>query len=309
MTRYRAKITAAMLICCLCPLAGFAQTQVSESGDAGMSLLLLAPSARIAALGSGGFALYAGSSSLWSNPSSITLAGEHTAEFTHTEWIEGITHEFASFVARTGRETVGMSIQLFDSGDIDGRASNSAYTGAYSITTAGVSAVYAVPVGDRLSVGITARSLYQKVAEETAGGYAFDAGLMVTTPIEGLRFGAVARNYGRMNKLLDERTKLPENIGIGGAYTGILPRYLRQYTVLADFIFPRYGNNGMRVGFEVNALEHFVLRLGYRDDSYFEDMIYGIGFSWARVAADIAYSPMNAVSDDALRFTLAVTGF
>jgi len=307
--RYTIRKALAVIVFCLCPLTASAQIQVSEAGDTGMSLLLLAPSARIAALGGGGFAHYAGSSSQWSNPSSITQAGEHSAEFTHTEWIEGITHEYASFVTGLNTGTLGMSVQLLDSGDIEGRDPFGAYTGIYSITTAGVSVSYAAPLGDRLSLGVAARSLYQKVAEETAGGYAFDIGLTMNTSFDGLRFGAVARNYGRMSKLLDERTELPGTIGIGGAYTGILPRYLRRYTVMTDFIFPRYGNNSVRVGFEVEALEHFVLRLGYRDDSYFEDMIYGIGFSWARVAADIAYSPMNDVSDDALRFTLAVTGF
>lgn len=274
-----------------------------------MSFLTIAPSARIASLGGGGFSNYAGSSSQWSNPALVALAHARNAEFTHTEWIDGITREYASFVTGLSYGSLGLSAQMLDSGDIDGRDQFGGSTGSYRITTAGISVTYAAPVASWLYLGGTYKQLFQKVAEETAGGYAIDAGLFILTPVEGLQFGMSARNYGRMAKLREERTKLPESAALGFSYIGLLPNYDRPYQIVADAVFPRFGKDSFRTGIEVGATEHFVLRLGYRDDSYFETMIYGIGFVWERITADIAYSPLNDISDDALRFTLALTGF
>jgi len=286
-----------------------AQTQVSESGQTGMSSLLIAPSARIAALGGAGYAIDNGSSSQWSNPALLTFTDKRKAEFTHTEWIEGITQEYAAFATPLDHGSIGIAVHLLDSGDIEGRDDYGSYTGNYSITTAGISFTYAAHVTSWLSVGATYKKLYQKIAEETAGGNAFDAGITIETPVTGLRFGAAARNYGRMDKLREERSKLPETIGAGFCYSGILPMYGRYYSAVADYIVPRYGDNGVRLGFNLNASEHLFFRLGYRNDSDFEDFCYGAGFVWDRIMADLSYSPLSGISDEALRITLAITGF
>ncbi len=307
---YRFRFLAGMAcLTVLFPLNGLAQSQVSESGEAGMSFLSMAPSARIAALGGEGFAFDEGSSSQWSNPAAIAFSERNAVDFTHTAWIGGTNHEYASVVVPGNRSSFGASVQLFDSGNMDGRDQYGAATGDYSVTNAGISLAYARPLTTWFSMGIAARKLFEKVAGETAGGYAFDAGIMAKTPVDGLTLGATARNYGKMNKLLTEETKLPSNIGIGASYAGTLPVFLMPCTFLADFIFPRFGDNGCHLGLEISATEGFVLRLGYRNDSSFETMSYGIGFIWQNVNADIAYSPLNNVSDDALRFTLSAAGF
>lgn len=306
----RLRILAGLsILAVLFPLAGMCQTQVSESGKAGMSFLSMAPSARIAALGGEGFALDQGSSSQWANPASIAASDGNAADFTHTVWIEGITHEYASAVLAGERNSFGASVQLLDSGAIDGRDQYGGSTGDYSVTNAGVSLSYARKIGTGIRAGVAMRKLFQKVADETAGGYGFDAGIMVMTPVEGLSIGAAARNYGKMGKLLDEETKLPSNIGIGASYQGILPVFFKPYTFIADYLFPKYGDNGAHLGLEVAASEIFQIRIGYRSDSYFETMSYGIGLVWQNIKADLSFSPLNNISDDALRFTLSAAGF
>jgi hypothetical protein len=309
-TVHRRIITVSLvLFSALSPLYVSAQSQVSESGETGMSSLLIPPSARIAALGGAGYAIDNGASSQWSNPALLTLTDKRKADFSHTEWIAGITQENASFATPFGNGAFGIAVHLLDSGDIEGRADNGSPTGNYSITTAGVSFSYATHATSWLSVGATYKKLYQKIAEETAGGDAFDLGITVETPFTGLRFGASGRNYGRMDKLREERSKLPETIGAGFCYSGIVPVYKRYFSAVADYIIPRFGDNGIRLGFNLNASEHLFLRLGYRNDSDFEDFCYGAGFILNRIMADLSYSPLSGISDEALRITLAITGF
>jgi hypothetical protein len=284
-------------------------TYLSESGSAGMSFLGISPSAAIASLGGGATAYMMGSSSLWSNPSLIALQEMRTAEFTHTEWLEGIKQEYATFTAKIDPGTIGLGAQLFDSGDIDGRDNFGNFTGNYGITNAALSISYAGMATDWVALGATYKKLFQKVSDETADGYAFDAGVTVLTPLKGLAFAAAARNYGKMGKLMNTTTDLPSNISVGCVYSDVAPGLGKNYTVVGDLIFPRYGDNGVRLGVQVDTIDYFKIRIGYRNDSDFEDLIYGVGFDWEKVAADLSYSALRNISDDALRFTLSVTGF
>ena len=127
--------------------------------------------------------------------------------------------------------------------------------------------------------------------------------------MKGFSFAAAARNYGRMGKLKNERTELPSNLCLGGLYSGMAPGIERSYSVLADIIVPRYGNTGVRLGVEIEAFDYFDIRIGYRNDSDFEDFSFGAGFNFDMISIDIAYTPMNFISDDAVRFTLCLTGF
>ncbi|MFC1541131.1 PorV/PorQ family protein [Candidatus Latescibacterota bacterium] len=287
----------------------FSDSYLSESGSAGMSFLSIAPTASIASLGGGATAYMTGASSLWSNPSLIALEEERTAQFTHTEWLEGIKQEYAVFSTKIDYGTIGLGALLFDSGNIDGRDDYGNSTGDYGITNAALSISYAGKVHEWIALGVTYKKLFQKVSDETAGGYAFDAGLTAITPVQGLRFAAAGRNYGKMGKLMSTTTDLPSNISVGFLYSDTAPGLEKTYTVLADVIFPRYGDTGFRFGIEMDTIEYLVLRIGYRNDSDFEDMIYGVGFDWCKITADISYSALNNVSDDAFRFTLSIIGF
>ena len=307
--KYSRTVTFVFITILLFVNTAFSESYLSETGKSGMSFLNITPSARIASLGGGASAYMTGASSLWSNPSLIALQSERTAQFTHTKWIEGINQEYAAVSTRINYGTIGLGAQLFDSGDIDGRDDYGGSTGTYSITNAALSISYASMVNNWIALGVTYKKLFQKVSDETAGGYAFDGGFTVITPIKGLSFAAVGRNYGEMGKLKSVRTKLPSNISFGCLYSDVAPGIDRSYSVLADVILPRYGDTGIRLGVEVDAGDYLVLRIGYRNDSDFEDMIFGVGFDWDIISADISYSPLNNISDDAMRFTLSITGF
>ena len=110
-----------VIIAIFLPCTVFSESNYSDSGKVGLSFLTLAPSARIASLGGGGSAMMTGVSSLWSNPSLLAFADERAVQLTHTKWVEGINQELAAFSTATGFGTIGLSAQLFDSGDIDGR--------------------------------------------------------------------------------------------------------------------------------------------------------------------------------------------
>lgn len=309
MARLYRIVCAVVLAGCLAPSPGFSLSNVSETGKAGMSFLMIAPSSQIASLGNSGSACMTGASSLWSNPALLAVTQERSAQFTHTEWIEGIRQEFAAFSTPFDYGMLGLGFHLFDSGDIDGRDLYGNDTGMWSITNAAITVTCAGAITDGIALGLTWKKLFQKVSDETASGYALDAGLVVKTPIRGLSVAAVGRNYGRMGKLKSARTNLPSDVSIGCLYESVAPFFERPWRLLGDLVFPRYGDTGVRLGTELEAVKNFIVRIGYRSDRDFENFSFGIGYNWEMVAADIAYTPMRDMSDDALRFTLSLTGF
>ena len=289
----------------------FSDGTVSETGKTGMSFLSVAPSSRAASLGGLASTLPMGASSIWSNPSLLALQAGRSAQFTHTEWIEGINQEFAAVSSPISIGTIGFAVQLFDSGDIELRGENPSEEpqGSYSINNVALSFAYARSLTDRIATGITYKKLFEKNMDANAGGYAFDAGITVKTPLDGVSIAATARNYGQMGILKNERTKLPSDVSFGAHYRGIFPILAQPYTLLADIVVPRYGDTGVRLGFEVAPIERFFFRMGYRSDSAIEDVSFGVGFVMDRVAGDISYTPMTEGFDSALRFTLSLMGF
>jgi len=303
------RVAGLLVVTILIPCTVFSDSNMSETGKTGLSFLNIAPSSRISSLGSAAIAYRTGASSLWSNPSLIAFDEQRSAQFTHIEWIEGIKQEYAAFSSKLSKGSVGVGIQLFDSGDIEGRDEFGDNTGMYSIVNVALSLGYAYTVTDWMSVGLTYKKLFQKISDEAAGGNAFDFGLTFKTPVKGLSFAASGRNYGRMDKLKNTRTNLPSNVALGCSYTGTAAGIVCPYALLADVIIPRYGDTGIRLGTEILPVEYLALRVGYRNDSEFEDFSYGVGLNWERVSVDLAYSPMSGISDNALRFTLSLTGF
>ena len=303
------KIFSFLLLIIIIGSNGYTQSEISESGKAGMSFLNISPSAYIASMGGGSIALNSGASSIWSNPSLIAFQEQRSLQLSHTSWIEGINQEYAAFSSKAGSGAIGLGLELFDSGDIEGRDDYGAETGDYSIKNAAVSITYARQIFEWMALGATYKKLYQKVYTETAGGYAVDAGLTILTPLKGMTLGASGRNYGSMDKLRNEKTELPSSLSIGGLYKGVLPSWDKSFNFVADAVFPKYGNNGVRLGLEVVPYNGLFLRIGYRNDSDFEDMIFGFGIMFDKVSADFSYSPLSGISDNALRISINLTGF
>lgn len=287
----------------------YSESEISESGKAGMSFLNISPSAHIASMGGGATALESGASSIWSNPSLIAFREQRSLQINHTSWIEGINQEYAAFSTKAGSGAFGLGLELFDSGEIDGRDDYGNETGNYSIKNAAISVSYARRIFEWAALGATYKKLYQKVYTETAGGYALDAGLTVITPLKGLTLGAAGRNYGSMAKLRNEKTELPSSFSVGGLYSGVVPSWNKNFNFVADAVFPKYGDNGIRLGLEVSPYNGLYLRTGYRNDSDFENVIFGFGFIFDKLSADFSYSPLSGISDNALRISINLTGF
>ncbi len=276
-----------------------------------MSFLRITPSAHITSLGGGATAFSTGPSGLWSNPALISNVKDRSFQFTHTEWIEGIQQEYVAFSTPSSIGHLGLAVNIFDSGDIElrGNYPSDSPEGTYSIKNVAIAMSYATTTVKDIAIGVTFKKLYEKISMENASGYAFDFGLHVPTPIEGLTVGGAARNYGNMGKLKNERTELPSDISVGCVYRTLLPGLELPCIILGDYLTPKYGDSGARLGFQVEPSKNVALRIGYRNDSDIQNVSFGFGFIHEIFSADVSYTPMQEGFDNALRLTLGVRGF
>lgn len=245
------------------------------------------------------------------NPSMIAFIQERSVQFSHNEYMSeiGIRQEYAAFSSGSKMGSIGMAFQLFDSGDMEGHGDNTIFTGAFSIKYVALSLSYARLLTGDIAVGVTYKQLFEKVSQEDAGGYAVDAGIAWKTPLQGLSVGAAARNFGRMSILMNDRTKLPSDASVGLHYRGIIPNIRWDYVLASDYVAPWYGSKGVRLGLEVEPVDRLFLRTGYRSDSDFEAVSFGVGLNFGMFTADVSYTPMAELYDNALRFTLSLAGF
>lgn len=288
--------------------ANIAPAQVLDSNETGLGFLRAVPDAANAALGGAGLARPDGAE-FWMNPSHLALAGLRSVRFSHTEFVEGITQEYAAISLPTARGGFGASVQLYDSGDIDGRTGTGDSAGEYGIRYVAVSFGYARRISDDIAVGAAYKNLFEKVSDEDASGYAVDAGIMWRTPVTGLSAALAARNFGSMDALMDAETKLPSDWGAGVLYRGTVPGGTQPFSVAADYLIPRYGDGGIRLGVELEPVNRFLVRAGYRSDSDTEDVSFGIGLNMGKFTADASFTPTAELSGNTLRFTLSAAGF
>ncbi len=143
----------AFTLCAIIPSSSHSQSIFTESSKTGLPFLRIAPVARNAGMGASGVASVGGASDMWWNPALLASLPTRSAQFTHTDLVEGIRQEYAAFGTKTSFGHIGIAVQLFDSGDIDAYGDDASPAGAYSIKYTSLSATYAGHIFDFIDFG------------------------------------------------------------------------------------------------------------------------------------------------------------
>lgn len=116
-----------------------------------------------------------------------------------------------------------------------------------------------------LLYGASLKYINERLANEKAGGFALDLGLMAKPKaIKNLQFAVMAENLiSSRIKFIDKGYKLPFNLKFGSSckIEGESSDYWTNFSI--DFNFPRDNRNYITVGIENRFYEIFFLRAGY----------------------------------------------
>lgn len=265
-----------------------------RQGEAGAAQLLLNPWARSAGLHTMTTSYVSGVEAMRINPAGIVRINKTDFAFGHTRYLEGTdiglnAFGFAQKIGKNG--AIGVSLMAVDVGDIFVTTENQPEgTGAtYSPSLFNLGVGYSHMFENKVSVGITFRTVSESTAQVNAFGLAIDAGVQyVTGPEDNFRFGISLRNIGTPMRFTgqglaeqannpnsgsesydltyfqrSQKYEMPSMLNIGGSYDFILnPK--NRITFVANFTSNSFSQDQIGGGLEYAFNSRFMLRGGYR---------------------------------------------
>ncbi|HTR80087.1 MAG TPA: PorV/PorQ family protein [Bacteroidota bacterium] len=267
----------------------------SKTGTAGAEELLLPVGGRSIALAGANLANVDGIEAVFWNPAGVAIMqGDGEATFSHMNYFADIGLEYGSIGFKAeGIGTFALSVKSLDFGDIQQTTEDQPEgTGVtFSPTFAVFGLTFARELTDRISVGVTAKYISEKIINTSANGFGFDMGVKYkfgpNTPLNGLKFAVAVKNLGPQMQYdgtdLDQEVvppnsaanaqeeplrfttlafELPSTIELGLAYDYMISPDNR-FSIAGVFQNSNFGSDQYRIGGEYAFNEIFFLRGGY----------------------------------------------
>ncbi len=232
----------------------------TTSGD----LLKIPVSARAIGMGEAYTALADDSAALAWNPAGMSFMQQKEASFMHSSLFEGIHFERLAYAAPGDNFSYGASMSYLGFGGVDGYDNSGVAIGEQTANSYQLTGGISSFVMPRLSLGLTASYLRQKIADEAAGTAVFNAGTIYELGYNPLgatyRFGFSALNLGSGLKYVDERDSLPRKYQFGASALHLKELPLN---LTADLVMPKDNKTSFAMGSEYWFKDMMALRLGY----------------------------------------------
>ncbi len=276
-----------------------------KAGTAAATELLVPIGAASIGMGSTAIATAAGIEAIFWNPAGLSRTTYGTmGMISHMSYLADINVEYGAVsTGLLGLGTVALSVKTFSFGDIPVTTEESPDgTGeTISPTMMVIGGTFARNISDRISMGINAKFVYEKMGAVSANDVCFDAGVQYSGlgGVQGLEFGVVMKNLGpKMRyegtgllrtgtvegglltntpvKLQASSDDLPSTIEIGLAYTSVLDE---SNAVCLSSLFRNnnYSEDEYGLGAEYSYDHRFFARAGYDFASGLEGREYIFG--------------------------------
>lgn len=275
------------------------------AGNTGLAFLKIGVGARATAMGEAYTAAGDDATSFFWNPAGSAWVNSRQAHFTHNEWIQGITNEVANISLPAFRGSFGIGLMLNSVSGIERRTfATEEPLGEISAHDFSILLNYSGMIGKKLSVGLNAKYIDEKIYIESARGFAVDLGARYQLLTPGLFLGAALQNLGSTTTLAEEKIALPTTIRLGAAY--MLPFNILNGTwlVAADFVQVLNEKSHFNIGSEFAPLSLLSLRVGYQTGFEEKGLSAGFGLALNHFRFDYAYVPFSSSLGSSQRLSL-----
>jgi len=195
----RGALSALFLLAVLLPAVIHGQDQVDKVGTSAANFLQLELGARAVAMGGAYVGLSDDVSALYWNPAGAALLDGLRVGYINVQRYAGIRHQFSGLVVPlSGLGALGVSVIYVDCGDMEittveepeGTGQN------FKASDLALGLSFARRLTDRVSFGVTAKYIQEKIWLESATGYALDLGTLYRLTDQGLQIGMAITNFG-----------------------------------------------------------------------------------------------------------------
>jgi hypothetical protein len=256
----------------------------NKAGRSAMQFIKIGVGARQTAVGEASIALVRDANATFWNPAAIAGVTGVEASFSYNRWIGDLKYYAAAAGFRVPDIGIfGVSFGSLNYGKIQealvrssGTSSDTRTGGTFTGKDMLVGLSYAREFSDRLSVGITAKYLQEKLFIYSSDMFAFDVGTFYDTGFNGIRFGMSFQNFGKAVKFLDEGDReegydvpLLFRVGVAADLLGPEGAFVsvgngHRMTLAFEALNTNDYGERYHVGGEYTLLDFLVLRGGYR---------------------------------------------
>ncbi len=268
-----------------------------------LSFLKLPTTARQASI-TGYIALSDDIGGIFCNPSGLINSSEQLG-FSHNEHFQQIKYDFLGYIMTKRNYTLFFGLDILYTDNIEGRTGQEdfdpVYVNIYQITEpefyynmyniqSGIG--FAKNISKIISFGITLKFVYEKIYNIFGETILLDTGVQYK-PRNNFVLGFVLNNFGLPIKYLDKYYPAPTQIGFGVKYN------LKKFCFVSDFVKPIYEDFFVNFGSEINLIEFFAIRLGYRykiqnlsleNESILRGLSLGFGLNYFGTKLDYSIS-------------------
>jgi hypothetical protein len=275
------------------------------------------------------------------NPAGLAQAKKQEVTFTHNQWLGDIKHEFIGYcLPMGGNGTLGMNLTVLNVGEMPVTTVEQGGEAGEFFTC--VDWAFALGYGrnltDKVSFGVTAKVIQQRIWDMKASAFAMDLGISAKTGYKSLRIAAALLNFGTDvqysgGQLVEETeyrdygsgpqqtqtievstssSPLPLSYRLGLGYD-FMDGPSHKLTGAFDYVHPNDGSEKQNLGVEYGFNKMLFARAGLRvdidarddDNAYSPTFGLGVnyGFGMLKTKIDYAfadYGPLSSVHRIAL---------
>lgn len=286
----------------------------SNAGTSAFPFLKIEPTARAVSMGGAFTGLANDESSLYYNPAGIAGFEDNRFVASYHNYFVDMQTGFLGIIKplSQGKYFLGLHITYLNYGSFIETDNTGNELGEFSGSDLVLAGTFAFKHGFAWKFGATAKLIYEKIHDYSAGGIGFDLGAKYSSNREYYSAGFMIQNLGmQLNGLGDDKDKLPLTFrGGGSARLKGIP-----LTVAADLILPTDNDMDFAIGGEYAALKPLYIRLGWNtfgsnyqaanSDDKWAGLGLGFGFDFSnKMHLAYAFTP-GAELGDGHRITLS----
>lgn len=303
------RISTAVVLCAsllALSLTGLVSAQQGQAGATGAAFLKIGVGARASTLGEAYAAVADDATATYWNPAGIARIERTQVALSYSTWLQDVNRDFLAVVFPAFGGGVGISFYSLSVDGIERRTRPGQSLGSFQVNNVATGLSYGHQLGTNLTLGVTAKYIYERTFIESASGYAFDFGLKYGLSGLPFRVAAVIQNLGSMDKLREQSSKLPVLFRAGMAYELRITGLVDAVTFSGDFVKLFDSTSWAGGGVEILMQNHFLLRAGYQSGIDAKGLAAGFGVELARYHFDYGFTPFSSDLGTAQRFTFAL---